>query len=148
MKKVLLSALAACVFTVSTIGCTGSFTLTNKINKWNESVTGNKYVNGAISFLLFVTTIKPLLAVVGDMMFLNTIEFWTGSNPLASGDTYKETDANGNTVTAVKMEDGSLFMRVETKDGKTEELVLQQDEEILRILDNKGNVLKETALAE
>ena len=83
-----------------------------------------------------------------DVLILNSLEFWSGSNPLAAGDTYRETDANGNSVTAVKMEDGSLYMRLDAATGEKQELVLQKDEEVIRILDVKGSVLKEAAFAE
>jgi len=46
------------------------------------------------------------------------------------------------------MEDGSLYMRLDAKTGESQELVLQQDEEIIRVLDAKGNLLKEAAYAE
>lgn len=133
---------------MSTAGCYGSFALTNKLSKWNSQATGNKIGNGAIALLLTVIPVYPLIMIVGDLLILNTIEFWSGSNPVAVGDTYHETDAEGNSITAVKMEDGSLYMRIDAATGETQELVLQNDEEMVRILDTKGNVIRETAYAE
>ena len=148
MKKVLLSLLAACTLTVSTLGttgCIGKFAAFNGFREWNSKFTGNKFINWII-FVVLSEVYLILLAV--DSLVLNSLEFWTGSNPLAVGDTYRETDANGNSVTAVKMEDGSLYMRLDAASGETQELVLQRDEEIVRILDAKGNLLKEAAYAE
>jgi len=151
MKKVLVSLLAACVLTVSTVsttGCIGSFTAFSKLGKWNKRITNNKFINWIIFVLLWAPIPAYELALAADSLIFNSLEFWTGSSPIALGDTYHETDANGNSVTAVKMEDGSLYMRLDAASGESQELVLQQDEEIVRILDAKGNLLKEAAYAE
>jgi len=145
MKKVLASLLVACVFTVTTTGCWGSFALTKKAYDFNKS-WGNKWISWVV--FLFGGEVVGGICMVADAFIFNSIEFWKGHNPLALGDTYHETDANGNSVTAVKMEDGSLYMRLDAKTGESQELVLQQDEEIIRILDAKGNLLKEAAYAE
>ncbi|MDR2732869.1 MAG: DUF3332 domain-containing protein [Fibromonadaceae bacterium] len=145
MKKVLISMLAACTLSVTTIGCWGSFALTKKAYDFNNSF-GNKWISWVV-FLVAGSIVGGITLFV-DSLILNSLEFWTGSNPMATGDTYRETDANGNSVTAVKMEDGSLYMRIDAKSGESQELVFQRDEEIIRILDAKGNVLKEAAYAE
>jgi len=150
MKKVLMSLLAACVLTVSTMsttGCFGSFAAFEKLKKWNGKVTNNKFINWLI-FLILCAIPAYELFFTADILVFNSLEFWTGSNPLALGDTYRETDANGNSITAVKMEDGSLYMRLDAKTGERQELVLQKDEEVVRILDAKGSLLKEAAFAE
>jgi len=150
MKKVLMSLLAACVLTVSTVsttGCFGSFAAFEKLKKWNGKVTNNKFINWLIFLVLCAVPVYELF-FAADVLVLNSLEFWTGKNPVALGDTYHETDANGNSVTAVKMEDGSLYMRLDAKTGERQELVLQRDEDIIRILDSKGNLLKEAAYAE
>jgi hypothetical protein len=144
MKKILLSLLVACSLAVTTTGCWGSFALTKKAYNFNNSL-GSKWVSWILYLLL--GWIGGITIMVDSLIF-NTLEFWTGSNPLAFGDTYRETDESGNSVTAVKMQDGSLYMRIDASTGETQELVLQRDEEIVRILDVKGNVLKEAAYAE
>ena len=60
--------------------CIGSFCLTNNVLDWNKRATDNKFVNE----LIFIV-ISPAYAVcsVADLFVLNSIEFWTGSNPLA-----------------------------------------------------------------
>jgi len=146
MKKVLVSLLAACTFTVITTGCWGSFALTKTAYDFNNKFWGNKW----ISWLVFLFGGEAIggICMFADALIFNSMEFWLGSNPVALGDTYHETDANGNSVTAVKMEDGSLYMRLDAKTGESQELVVQRDEEIVRILDAKGNLLKEAAYAD
>ena len=63
--------------------CIGSFGLFNKYEKWQCSMTSNKYVNGIVGFIL-----QPIvggICLFVDSVVLNTIEFWTGSNPMAAG---------------------------------------------------------------
>ncbi|MDR1829181.1 MAG: DUF3332 domain-containing protein [Candidatus Fibromonas sp.] len=146
MKRVFLSLLAACIFAGTTTGCWGSFALTKKAYDFNNKFWGNKWISW-IAYLILGSLVVGVTMFV-DSLILNSLEFWTGSNPVALGDTYHETDANGNSVTAVKMEDGSLYMRLDTQNGESQELVLQRDEEIIRILDTKGNVIREAAYAE
>lgn len=63
-------------------GCYGPFNLTRQLHAWNGRV-GDKYVNELVFLAL---TILPLpvygFAVVGDMVIFNSIEFWTGRNPV------------------------------------------------------------------
>ena len=150
MRKILISLFIASTLTVSTLGttgCYGKFAAFNGLREWNGKFSKSKVVNWLVFLVLFVIPVYGIL-MFADVLVINSIEFWTGSNPVATGDTYRETDANGNSVTAVKMEDGSLYMRLDAASGETQELVLQRDEEIVRILDAKGNVLKEAAYAE
>jgi len=145
MKRVLLSLLAACTFAVTTTGCFGSFKLTKAAYDFNKGL-GNKWLSWLVFLIVGHITIGITLMV--DSLILNSLEFWTGKNPMAMGDTYRETDTNGNSITAVKMEDGSLYMRIDAVTGESQELVLQQDQEIIRVLDAQGKVLKETAYVE
>ena len=61
--------------------CVGSFALFNKLAKWNKNATDNKILN-EILFLV----ISPAYAFCGaaDALVLNSIEFWTGDNPVAN----------------------------------------------------------------
>ena len=145
MRKNVLSMLVACVFAVTTTGCFGSFKLLKTVDNVGKSIN-NDIAKGVVYLVL--TLPVGGFCLFADWLVFNTIEYWTGSNPLALGDTYYEADANGNSVTAVKMEDGSLYMRIDASTGETQELVLQKDEDIVRILDTQGNVLKETAYVE
>ena len=134
----------ALALTVTLTGCFGSFALTKKAYDFNKSL-GDKWIQWVV-YLVAGSVVVPLTLTV-DSLVLNSIEFWTGKNPVASGDTFHQTDAQGNSVVAVKMNDGSLFMQLHTNDGQKQEMILQQDAEILRILDAKGQEVSEHAYA-
>ena len=61
--------------------CIGSFSLFNKYEKWQCNMTKSKIVNGIVGFIL-----QPIVGGVClfvDAIVLNTIEFWSGNNPVA-----------------------------------------------------------------
>ena len=80
--------------TLLTSSCVGSFSLFNRVAKWNTHATSSKFLNEIIFIL-----ISPAYAVcaVADVLVLNTIEFWSGSNPMAQkvGTVQKETGKDG-----------------------------------------------------
>jgi hypothetical protein len=81
MKRPVVSALLAAVMLFS--GCIGSFSLTNRLYSWNEKATNDRYVNSALLWLLgYITPIYGGCIFI-DAVVLNTIEFWTGKNPMS-----------------------------------------------------------------
>ncbi len=61
--------------------CIGSFGLFNKVLTWNKSV-GDKWVNELVFLACNIVPVYSI-AIFVDMVVLNSIEFWTGSNPVA-----------------------------------------------------------------
>ena len=134
MKKRLIAlSCAAMLFS----GCYGSYALFHKVHKFNGGI-GDKWINSLVHFV-FIPVYGVSLFVDG--LVINTIEFWTGSNPVASGDTYMDKDAQGNTVSAVKNEDGTLSVSIMAVSGEETNLTLQRDEDVVRALDQQGNVV-------
>lgn len=62
--------------------CIGSFGLWNSLKDWNQGVS-NKFVNELI-FLAFHIVPVYEVAYLADILVLNSIEFWSGSSPVAS----------------------------------------------------------------
>lgn len=83
MKKIQLRVVVAllvgsCLFS----SCIGSFSLFNKYAAWQKDMTSNKFVNAIVGF--FLMPIAGSVTLFIDSVILNTIEFWTGDNPVAS----------------------------------------------------------------
>ena len=138
MKKGIVTLLCAGMIVLS--GCYGKNACFNKLHDWNGTL-GDKWINSIVHFILFWLPVYGICLFLVDGLVLNTIEFWTGSNPLASGDSYFEKDAQGNTIAAVKNEDGSISVELTTAKGEKANLTLQRDENVVRALDNEGNVV-------
>lgn len=103
-KLVIMSALL--VFTTILQSCIGSFNLTKKVYEFNKSL-GNKWLEELV-FIAFCVLPVYNIAVFVDVVVLNLIEFWTGSNPMSmnEGDVeiqYKKgIDGNSYKLTATK----------------------------------------------
>jgi hypothetical protein len=84
MKKIAL-ILATTFFLM---GCYGKFGLTRKLYTWNGSL-GAEPVQ---TLVMWVMMIVPIYAIVGavDFLFLNTLDYWMGSNPLTLEEGEKE----------------------------------------------------------
>lgn len=69
--------------------CYGSFELTRNLYEWNGKVTNDEIANSVITFAFVVIPVYPAALFV-DYAILNTIEFWTGENPIAMTDDAEE----------------------------------------------------------
>lgn len=90
MKKTFLTVALAALLCTSMSSCMGKFALTRNLYSWNNQVS-NKFVN-EIVFVAF--WILPVYEVCGlaDLLVLNTIEFWSGDNPLTASTKAIDTD--------------------------------------------------------
>ena len=104
-NKTLKSFLLIMIASVVMSSCIGSFGLFNKVLDWNKDATGNKFLNE----LIFIV-ISPAYVLCGtaDLLVLNTIEFWSGSNPLAE---------NVGKTESIMGSDGKLYAVTTLKDG-------------------------------
>ena len=60
----------------------GKYGLWNKYIDWQNHMTSNKFVNAIVGFIL--VPIVGSICTLCDVLVLNTIEFWSGDNPVAS----------------------------------------------------------------
>jgi hypothetical protein len=84
MKRISLKV-AACLLAGSFLfsSCfVGQYGLWNKYINWQNHMTSNKFVNAIVGFIL-VPIVGGICQFV-DIIVLNTVEFWSGSNPVAS----------------------------------------------------------------
>lgn len=63
-------------------GCFGEFALVRKVYNWNAEVSESKFVRTLMFYVLNIVPVYGVAAMV-DVVILNLIEFWSGSNPLA-----------------------------------------------------------------
>lgn len=154
MKKTYLSAAVLLTVGASLMfsSCIGSFSLTNKLLSWNKGVS-NKFVNELIFFGFWVLPVYEVCALA-DVLVLNSIEFWSGSNPVAQGTKViegqdgkylVECDGKGYTITSEN--DGSVvrlnFDEADNSwsvaaDGKEVKLMSFVDDTHVKMLDANG----------
>ena len=75
----LLTAISLPLFT----SCIGSFSLTNKLLSWNRTID-SKIVNEIVYIAFWILPVYEVSALA-DLVVINSIEFWSGSNPMACG---------------------------------------------------------------
>ncbi len=110
MKKRYLSVAIVATLCGSMLmtSCIGSFSLTNKLLTWNKGI-GNKFVNEVVFFAFWILPVYEVSGLA-DLLVINSIEFWSGTNPVASAgnrevigqDGHKylvECDSQGYTIT-------------------------------------------------
>lgn len=83
MKSKLTALLLATTFLLT--GCFGEFALTRKVYQFHDDLAGDDFMGRFIKNILYWIPGGIVYGFVGfiDSVILNTIEFWTGSNPLA-----------------------------------------------------------------
>ena len=85
MKKWYLSValVMALAGSMTLSSCIGSFALTNKLLNWNNQI-GNKFVNELVFFAFWIIPVYEVTSIA-DVLVLNSVEFWSGTNPIACG---------------------------------------------------------------
>lgn len=84
MKKTVIKLMVLVVIATSLQGCYGKFALTRKVYNMNGEVH-DKFMRSGLTWVL---VILPVYGIAGlaDFVILNTIEFWSGRNPVAEGE--------------------------------------------------------------
>lgn len=84
MRNRLLGAIALTLsLSMVSTSCIGSFGLTNRLLNWNKGV-GSKFVNELVFFAFWILPVYEVCGLA-DILVINSIEFWSGSNPMAKG---------------------------------------------------------------
>lgn len=158
MKTGILSALIGCFMLT---GCTGPFALTQSVHTWQTSFDA-KWVD-ELAFLGCLPVYS--LSCVSDVVILNSVEFWTGANPMDTqgdnGDNPSPTDAqleNGEDATVMTLQKNGAI-RIDTDDQtcilkRTKDGVVAKDatgkllykssthDQLVKITDADGNLIK------
>lgn len=130
MKKMIYGAAVA--LTLMATGCTGSFQLMQAIHRWHTNFE-NRWTD-EICYL--VACIIPIYAsaYTVDTIFLNSVEFWIGENPLTiqtaeatitrldASTALVQSKASGETYTLRRNADGSFAMADQEGNAVTAEL--------------------------
>lgn len=78
-KHLIIATVVALSASMMMQSCIGSFALFNKVKNWNDHV-GDKFVNEIVFVAMWILPVYEL-SFAADFLILNTIEFWSGSNP-------------------------------------------------------------------
>lgn len=82
----IVTGMALTALIVTTSACYGPFNLTRSVHQWNGNVKGSgggseKWMNEIIFLALVIVPVYPL-STLADAFIFNSVEFWTGQNPV------------------------------------------------------------------
>ncbi|MGD8861368.1 MAG: DUF3332 domain-containing protein [Myxococcales bacterium] len=97
---------------VGASGCFGSFGATNALYDWNEGVSNNKWIQWLVFLVLIILPVYGLF-ILADAIVLNTIEFWTGTNPVGTAKL-----PEGHTLHSSRTDDPDVIRHEVRKDGE------------------------------
>lgn len=151
-RKLIIGALLLAGASLSFQSCIGSFSLTNKVLKWNKQVS-SKFVNEVVFFAFWVLPVYEVTAVA-DLLVINSIEFWSGNKPLEAnnqrittehGDYLILADECGYTVkspfgdeTRFDFNSGSQTWSFSKNNGRKIDFLKFEDDSHVKILDAEG----------
>lgn len=93
MRKIKIAVGALLIAGTSLVfsSCIGSFALTNRVLSWNRNI-GPKFVNELVFFAFWILPVYEITALA-DVLVVNSIEFWSGNNPLEASTKVVDTES-------------------------------------------------------
>lgn len=110
-KSLIIATVVALSASMMMQSCIGSFALFNKVKNWNDHV-GDKFVNELVFVAMWILPVYEL-SFAADLFILNSIEFWSGTNP-ALAET-KVIDGKDAQYLVAKNESGYTITNMTTK---------------------------------
>lgn len=136
-------ALAGSLFT----GCIGAFGLTTKLYDWNIGV-GSKWAAEGVYLIFGVILPVYGVTVAVDALVLNSIEFWSGTNPVTNkksvlkvGDSRTIRSQDGSVAVLTGRPDGAIDVKIKAPDGAGKEFKLVKEADAVQAVDENGKVL-------
>ena len=112
-KHLIVAAVVALSASMMMQSCIGSFALFNKVKNWNEHV-GDKFVNEIVFVAMWVLPVYEL-CFMADLFILNSIEFWSGTNPALASNDVKVVDGKDAQYLVARSEAGYTITNMTTK---------------------------------
>lgn len=117
--------------------CFGSFTTLHRVYHWNETVDNDKWVKWAVFTAALIVPVYPS-ATIFDLMFVNSVEFWSGRNPMAMG---PEATDNGERLAMQLEPDGTVAATVSAPDGSEQRYTVVREPGAVAVRDEDGLVV-------
>jgi hypothetical protein len=112
-KQLIMATVVALSASMMMQSCIGSFALFNKVKRWNDQVD-NKFVNELIFVAMWILPVYEL-SFAADLLILNSIEFWSGSNPALAQNKAQVIDGKDAEYLVASNENGYVITNLSTK---------------------------------
>jgi hypothetical protein len=124
--------------------------LSGKVREFNLGVSPDPWPREAVFLLLHFIPVYSFAGMI-DLVAINSVEFWTGTNPLSgkaaqvtvarAGDTHREVSPDGTVAISTVREDGSIDIEITAPDGTTTFVNVQNTGDNLVARDAAGDEL-------
>ena len=131
-KQILIIAVSLLTLSITLSSCLGSFALTKNLLSWNRHID-TKYVNELVFVALCIVPVYPI-AVTADAVILNSIEFWSGINPVASVNTTKTVNSPSGNYAITTKKDGYHIEKADQKESV--DLIFDQKDKSWNVTSN------------
>ena len=112
-KNLIVATVVALSASMMMQSCIGSFALFNKVKSWNEQV-GDKFVNEIVFVAMWILPVYEL-SFMADLLVLNSIEFWSGNNPVLAENKVEVIDGKDAQYLVARNENGYVITNMKTK---------------------------------
>lgn len=139
LGRVITVTLLAGFVPVSTAACFGSFPITRKVYRWNLGVHSDKWVRWLVFLVINIIPVYAGAAIF-DMVFSNSVEFWTGAQPMAMapGTTKHVQGPNGEHAVMTLREDRSIDVQITAPGVPDQKFVLVREPDSIAAYDENG----------
>ena len=141
IRREFLVALAA----LAGSGCFGKFAATNALYDWNKDVSDNKWLRWLVFLVLIILPVYGLF-IIADALVINTIEFFTGNNPIGGGHAKLP---EGHTLASTRTRDPNVIRHEHRKNGELVQVVYVRrvSDHELHLANEQGRLLARAKLA-
>jgi hypothetical protein len=146
LRGVVLPLVLGGFMPLATAGCIGGFELTHKVYQFNREVDSNKWIQWLAFLVLNVVPVYGF-AVMIDAIFANSVEFWTGENPVNAatngpdGATKVVQGPGGEIVRMTRLAPGVVDVDLTTPDGAETEVTVVLERDTIAAYDRDGLLL-------
>lgn len=142
IRRVVAIALLVGLLPVSTAGCFGSFNLTRKVYGFNQEVSSDKWIRWLFFLGMNIIPIYSFSLFI-DVLFGNSVEFWTGDNPITARfeGTRVARGEDGSVMRATWLAHDRLHLERVDPDGTRHVLVISRTDRGAEARDAAGQLL-------
>ncbi len=143
MRTILVSLLIA-GFALSNTACIGRMAVSGIVREFNLDVVEGKWQREIVFLALYVIPVYPVAGAI-DLIIVNSLEFWSGTNPVNGkprlarvGDQKYVVAADGSQAISTLREDRSIDIELRGPDGDTHFMNVVRTENGVVARDSEG----------
>lgn len=143
-----VSILAISLLLISSLGtgCIGNFGLSGEVRKFNLETTEERWGREILFVCLYIIPIYPFAGAL-DIIIFNSIEFWTGKNPINGSKSVSPVSLNewttedGTKIAMKRLPDDSIDVTLLSLNGDERYFNLTRTDEGVAARDAAGNII-------